>query len=389
MEQYVAKLFVALLLINIFIFLFMLFRKIYINKRTEKDKVIREDLEEKILIYIATGEKDTLFNEMTKREKYILHEVVSEYISVLKNDKRDALVEVIGRDNVVSEVREKINSRYNLTRSLGAYQAGEYNITEVEDELVKMLYSEDVEQVFIVSDSLLKLYGGKHLKEIMDNCAERHLITKNSTMHLISTVEDDLEPILLEYMNSQDVFLKTIALEVCGIRQYRGCIQCIVDSLRDENKEIKISALKSALQFNEFPYEENIDDFSKLIDDESWEVRLFFAKNLRKVHNDHSVDLLKSLMGDRNWYVRNGAGNILLSMEDEGLNALLDVLDSEDRFAREKAEEIIFRGIIQDYLMENLEESNPMLSKRVNDKIEELKEKHAMENLENNSVLTG
>ena len=77
-------------------------------------------------------------------------------------------------------------------------------------------------------------------------------------------------------------------------------------------------------------------------------------------------------MKDMNWFVRYNAANSLAEQGEKGIKALIDLLNSEDKFARDKAKEMIQKEILFHKLFNHLEGSlkNKILSQIKLDGIE-------------------
>lgn len=79
--------------------------------------------------------------------------------------------------------------------------------------------------------------------------------------------------------------------------------------------------------------------------DESWPVRAMAAQALGRLSATPAVDALSACVGDRSWWVRHHAAYALMSLGDEGRDALCELAArSDDRYAREMAREALDMG---------------------------------------------
>lgn len=371
-REYILEMFVALLIFDLIIFFFLLIRKIMIIRYEKYKATLWFEYEQKVLMYITTGKNEVNLEDMKKKDEKIFKEVVFSYIKELRNEEKDLLINLVGRDKITESVKENLASKSIWKNAVGAYEAGEYNITEAAEQLTDLLNSKYTEIVFIAADSLLNIKGSMYLKNILDRCSDDPIMSKRNLMSVIEVVEDDIEDLLLSYMESDSFFIQTVVLEVAAIKQYKGIVKYIMDGFISEDKEIQISSLKAALEYENFPYEECLMDFLQLMKDEDWEVRLFFAKNLHKVNNPRVINVLAGLMKDRNWLVRNNAANILVDKGPSGISMLIEVIESDDLFAADKAKEVLIREVLQNSLIEKLEAEDFNLSQLVYLKIEKI-----------------
>ncbi|MDX6661853.1 MAG: hypothetical protein QOJ55_2675 [Solirubrobacteraceae bacterium] len=73
----------------------------------------------------------------------------------------------------------------------------------------------------------------------------------------------------------------------------------------------------------------------------SWPVRAQAATALGALGSSEAVPALAECLGDGAWWVRANAAGALRALGPSGLNALRQALDSEDRYARERAGEAL------------------------------------------------
>jgi HEAT repeat protein len=83
--------------------------------------------------------------------------------------------------------------------------------------------------------------------------------------------------------------------------------------------------------------------FLPLQDDPFWFVRLQAAKTIGKLKSGDYIEMLKKLALDERWQVRDAATISLLDAGEESLDALLELLESPDRYARESISEEVQR----------------------------------------------
>lgn len=98
------------------------------------------------------------------------------------------------------------------------------------------------------------------------------------------------------------------------------------------------------------------DDLGNLLaaaEDEEWQVRAQAASSLGMIGDVSTIPTLRKLTLDREWWVRMNASRALANMGPAGERALARLLESEDRFARDRAaatleERDIIRRVVGD-----------------------------------------
>ncbi|WP_160719380.1 HEAT repeat domain-containing protein [Isachenkonia alkalipeptolytica] len=317
---------------------------------------LRKEFEKELADYISHKDQNRLRTPATKRERRVFEELILSYGIFLTGEAKERLLEVIGREHKIEEIRKKLKSSNPWRKRIATYQGGEFGLKEIAPLLLEQLKLKDRELLYITARALIKLEDRKYLKEILQAIGEDRSMEKNNVLVLVELVEGDIRDILEEIMEGSDSFLHALALEIYGKRQYMEGVPRIEKMVESPLKEIRIAALKGAAALGDIGDADYFNKIAALKTDEQWEVRAFLAKYLKYVKNGHGIEILGSLMKDSNWHVRTNAANALKEQGEEGLKILVAMMDSEDGFAADKATEVIQKEVIFHGLLDNLEE---------------------------------
>lgn len=371
-KDYILQLFLFMLGINFILFIFLLIRKIYTKILTNKKEYLEKKYEEQILSYISNHDKSIIIIPRTKLEIGVFRNLLLNYSSLLTGETKELLNDFAAKDSLIADIRKKLLSNNPWKKRIGAYQAGEFGFDEFSEILLKQLKTSDKELFYITSRALIKLGGKLYIKQVLYQAVKEAKMEKNNILTLVELVEEDINDILDEAMAEDNAFLNAIALEIYGQRQYMEAVFWIDKMISSPYKEVRIASLKAAEALGDIGDNEYINKILSLEFDQEWEVRAFLAKFLKKVKTDNSVEGLKRLMKDMNWFVRYNAANSLAEQGEKGIKALIDLLNSEDKFARDKAKEMIQKEILFHKLFNDLEGSlkNKILSQIKLDGIE-------------------
>lgn len=371
-KDYILQLFLFMLGINFILFIFLLIRKMYMKILTNKKEYLEKKYEEQILSYISNHDKSIIIIPRTKLEIGVFRNLLLNYSSLLTGETKELLNDFAAKDSLIADIRKKLLSNNPWKKRIGAYQAGEFGFDEFSEILLKQLKTSDKELFYITSRALIKLGGKLYIKQVLYQAVKEAKMEKNNILTLVELVEEDINDILDEAMAEDNAFLNAIALEIYGQRQYMEAVFWIDKMIFSPYKEVRIASLKAAEALGDIGDNEYINKILSLEFDQEWEVRAFLAKFLKKVKTDNSVEGLKRLMKDMNWFVRYNAANSLAEQGEKGIKALIDLLNSEDKFARDKAKEMIQKEILFHKLFNDLEGSlkNKILSQIKLDGIE-------------------
>lgn len=371
-KDYILQLFLFMLGINFILFIFLLIRKMYMKILISKKEYLEKKYEEQILSYISNHDKSIIIIPRTKLEIRVFRNLLLNYSSLLTGETKELLNDFAAKDSLIADIRKKLLSNNPWKKRIGAYQAGEFGFDEFSEILLKQLKTSDKELFYITSRALIKLGGKLYIKQVLYQAVKEAKMEKNNILTLVELVEEDINDILDEAMAEDNAFLNAIALEIYGQRQYMEAVFWIDKMISSPYKEVRIASLKAAEALGDIGDNEYINKILSLEFDQEWEVRAFLAKFLKKVKTDNSVEGLKRLMKDMNWFVRYNAANSLAEQGEKGIKALIDLLNSEDKFARDKAKEMIQKEILFHKLFNDLEGSlkNKILSQIKLDGIE-------------------
>ncbi|MBL8152372.1 MAG: HEAT repeat domain-containing protein, partial [Blastocatellia bacterium] len=75
--------------------------------------------------------------------------------------------------------------------------------------------------------------------------------------------------------------------------------------------------------------------------DKHWEVRAVAARALGQIGLEGAVPYLANSLMDEAWWVRHNAAHSLARLGQQGIDALREKLDSDDRFARDISKQVI------------------------------------------------
>jgi HEAT repeat protein len=95
-------------------------------------------------------------------------------------------------------------------------------------------------------------------------------------------------------------------------------------------------------------------DLIRTLKDKEWPVRAMAAKALGLLGTPASIAPLQEAMKDRQWWVRYNSGEALRTLGPAGLEALTDMLNADDPYARHMAVAQLEEGRIIDQFVADL-----------------------------------
>lgn len=357
-QEYIICLFLIILIMNFSIFIFLLINKIVKKIINKKKDLLYKKYSQEIEDYIISDNKNKLDKPSTSFKKKVFENVIIDYLKFIDGDTKNMLLGFIDQKRLIKKTKNNIKSCNSWKQKIGVYNAGKFKIKEAIPKLTELLKTKDRELFYILSKALIQIGGDKYLVDILNEASKRDIINRNNLLALIEDIDTNIECILENMMEQDNVYLNIIALELIGKRRYYEGIKWIKKMILHPLKQVRISALKGAIELGDVDDSEYINRILNLNNDHEWEVRAFLAKFLQNIKSDESINLLKELMKDTNWYVRHNSAESLINQGNEGIRVLLDLLYSEDDFSRDKSREILQKEIYFNKLLQRVPEGD-------------------------------
>lgn len=268
-----------------------------------KDRIKREIIEERFLFYFENL-RGSISNKLTK------------------------LAEEIG---LVDYELEKLNSKDMHKVALACKNLGEIRSKKALGSLLDLINIEVVEVKYNVLMALAKIGDEEAFIEAFKRLSKTIPLSERSLVEIADSFEGDKIYVYRNLMYLEDEFISSIFIKSAGNYKNTLLADEIAIFLADENKEKKIAALKALGNMGDNRY---VIQIIELLKDESWEVRAIAAKVLGQLQDNRALIPLFEALSDREWYVRYNAANSLISIEG-GIELVYDVLEGEDRFAKD------------------------------------------------------
>jgi HEAT repeat protein len=139
-----------------------------------------------------------------------------------------------------------------------------------------------------------------------------------------------------------DTRIECACIDALGLSRCRSARGSIAQRLRGPHLELRVAAARA---LGRLGMGEAIPALVMALADESWPVRAMAAQALGRLSATPAVEALSACVGDRSWWVRHHAAYALVSLGDEGRDALCELAArSDDRYAREMAREALDMG---------------------------------------------
>src|SRR5918998_3835120 len=265
----------------------------------------------------------------------LLAPLMIEYLSVLSGAQRAWLAQLAEEAGLVRRYSGRLHSRSWWRKVRAAQNLGHLGGPETVTPLVELLTHPQETLRAVVARALARLgtpEAAKALAITLNDPSELTRLRMAENLERIGTLA--VEP-LVETLKSGNPQAQVLAARVLGnLRAAEAGPNLCEAMLEGSTADLRAQA---ALALGKTGNPENVPAFLKASEDEAWPVRAQVANALEMIGAVSTIPVLKRLTVDQEWWVRLNASRALGNMGPAGERALAQILEGEDRYARDKA----------------------------------------------------
>lgn len=378
MELIVLYTIIIFSILIIVLFLYLVAEKLYDKYKNKKKKKYQEDITaylDEIVSQLDEKEpEDTKKSILTEYVKHkIKREIVEErmllYFQNFKGSISNKLTKFAEDIGLVDYEIKKLGNKDFHKVALGCKNLGDIRSKKAVKLLLNLIDIEYVEIKYNVLMALAKIGDEEAFIEAFKRLSNTIPLSERSLVEIADSFEGNKIYVYRNLIYVDDEFISSIFIKSAG--NYKDTILAdeIALFLANENKEKKIAAMKALGNMGDIRY---VEPIIALLSDEAWEVRAIAAKVLGQLQSNEALIPLVKALSDKEWYVRYNAANSLIAIEG-GIEMVYDILDGEDRFAKDIIVAVLETSYGWDKVLEHDKTTKryPKLSEIVKKHIEE------------------
>jgi HEAT repeat protein len=251
----------------------------------------------------------------------------------------------------ISYYENKLDGKNSIEKASAIDKLGAMRSIESTDKLVRMLRADSAETVSVAVRSLSKIGTREALLAILESfprLVQQSLIARKSAETCLLRFGNSAVPALIEFARNNGDIIKASLFEVLSQLRDKRAIPLAVDNLQSDNPEIRAKALKTIETTADDGDQVDWVKVAALVEDSVWFVRMLAARAVAKHRYNGTISLLAKALFDENWHVRSAAAAALAKKGSLALPVFLDVLRSDDVYAKNSVcEEIQKNGYIK------------------------------------------
>ena len=269
------------------------------------------------------------------RDLDLLANLMIEYLYVLSGAQRAWLVQLAEEAGLTRRYLGRLHSRSWWRKAWAAQNLGHLGGPEAVAPLAELLTHPQETLRAVVARALARLgtpEAAKALAVTLNDPSELTRLRMAENLERIGTLA--VVP-LVETLRSGNSQAQTLAARILGNLRAAEARPILCEAmLQGSTADLRAQA---ALALGKTGNPENVPAFLKASEDEAWPVRAQVANALEMIGAVSTIPVLKRLTVDQEWWVRLNASRALGNMGPAGERALAQILEGEDRYARDRA----------------------------------------------------
>ena len=292
--------------------------------------------------FVLTGEDQPELSLLRpwKRDLF-LSRLMIERMVLLRGVGREYLMRLAGELGLVDRYLGTLQSRRRWRRARAAESLGYFGGEKAAEPLGKLLSDEDETIRAVAARALARIGSDEAVRLLAQNLDDPSELTRLRVAENLERVGHPAVKPLVDLL--EDV-------ESLGVEQLHGPVMAarVLGNLRAaEGREVLRRVARNGreddlraqatLTLGKIGDPEDVPTLLESAQDESWPVQAQAANALGMIGEISTVPTLKELASDEEWWVRLNAAKALANMGPEGEKALLELLQGEDSYARDRA----------------------------------------------------
>jgi len=311
----------------------------------------REILEPRILEYGREKDatvQDYLAGVQIAGDEEPLRRILMDHIRVVRGTVRERLVRACEELGLVQHALRLLESSQAWVRGAAAEDLGRMRSETSVEPLVQAMGDPSSDVRMRAAQSLGVIGGRAAASHLVGFFHQPDRWSGIRIADILTTMGEETVDELLREFHNIPAASRTLAIDVLGRVRSLSAVPLLRELLRDENADVRA---RSADALGQIGDPNNASLLMDALEDDSWQVRAIAAKALGRLPGTGSLDALCRALTDAQWWVRANAAESIKAKGEPGHKALLDMLDSNDVYAREQAVFMLEEsGVLDAYL---------------------------------------
>jgi len=341
-------------------FLLLLTVAIVINKALREmgerlDRRRRALLEPLVFEYLGAATsrplRDVLPKPPSRRDRRLLEQILLESARLVKGSTQERITAAFEGQGAVAEAIRALESARWWKRADAAEKLGLMRSKGAVEPLVQRMNDPEPEVRIRAARALGLIRGKTSIRPLVGALADPSRWSAIRVAEILISVGSEAVDELLAAFDTLPQNGRVSALDVLGRIRGLRALGLMKSCLLDPHPDIRARAAHGLGLIGD---PGTTPDLVAALQDQEWPVRAMAAKSLGRLGEPSAILPLREAMKDRRWWVRYNSGEALRHMGNAGLEALTDMLSSDDPYARHMAVAQLEEGRVIDQFVAEL-----------------------------------
>ncbi|MGJ7910182.1 HEAT repeat domain-containing protein [Neobacillus sp. LXY-1] len=324
----------------IFLLLYLILRKMIVNRKRAKINELKEKYNPVLFNVLTNGGNFSGLTSTTHLQLIAIEELLSKYSKITEGIEEKEQLANIAEYFLSDYFRRQLKSKRWSIRMNMLHQIEDlYMVSFLKDISIFINKKRQTHDELVQALRVLASFDYPELLELLTSKFS-NLSEYEYRNILIRASSQQFNQFVLHFHRSSKP-LKRAILEVISIKKEKRYIVFLEDIFSKYDGEVKLRALKAIANIG---YVQYVDPFLELLYSPKWEERMVSVKLIGQIQEEKGIPRLLELLQDPSWWVRSQAGQAI-SRFTQGKELLEQVLlTSQDPFAKDMAFEWLNKG---------------------------------------------
>ncbi len=340
------------------LFLFIVANKAVREMRERRAAALRRALEPRILAYL-NGKEERLGPQLghgSRFERGVVEEILLDHARFLKGSTRSRITAACEELGFVQNRVAQLRAGRWWKRAEAAEKLGTMKSPKATPELIVLMRDASPDVRMRAARALGQLETRTSVKPLVEALLDPNRWSALRIADILAGMGPEAADELVEIFPTLPRRARAAAVDCLGRAKSFRAPALLVDLLSDPERDIRARAAHSLGLIGDPNLSGNL---LKALEDPEWPVRAMAAKALGRLGRPEAVAPLTAALKDREWWVRINAAEGLRSMGERGIAALMEAIDSEDRYARHAAVATLEGAGVIDQYVQKLASADP------------------------------
>lgn len=305
---------------------------------SEAYRRLRRRMLEPVVLSWAHGDEESYVKALGRprrpADRAVLERILLDHAQRVRGVERRRLAGALDELGYVGGYLAALNSRRWWRRAEAAERLGLAGATRATEALTGAMRDEEPEVRMRAAKSLGLLGGHASARELVMALSETNRWSTIRIADILTGMGRKVVDELTGSFPDLNLAARLAVLDILGRIRPLHVAPWLVERFSDDEADVRARAAH-ALGCLGDPH--HAAELIHALNDPEWPVRAMAAGALGRIRNAAAIPPLSKAVGDEEWWVRNNAARALRAMNARGREALEQLLDDPDRFARHQA----------------------------------------------------